>query len=754
MCKIKSYIKTVISLVGTVICVINCLNAQTDSVNVRHYDINLNIDNIISKGHTGNTYILFDLITDDNHEVQFDLLNQSIDSVYTGNTSVNEPAQKTKFTYNGKKVRFQIPQYTVKENYFAIVYYHGTSTVEKNTYAWGGMHYDNDIIYSMGVAFMDYPHNYARSWFVCNDTFTDKASYSLNISVDKDREAFCSGKFIGKEEFDTYDTYHYSLEQQVAPYLVAVTTGKFHTYSKTIHSNTYDYDIELVVKYINEKDLPNIEHNFSGIDKAFNALESHFGKFRFNRIGYCVTPKGSMEHVDNISLAKGAVADTSIEGVSNIVHELGHSWFGNLVTCETQEDMWLNEGWTTYSTRISLEAVYGEKKVKDYWRNKHQQVLEKLPLQEGIRSVTPVDSSLTYSSTVYDKGSMVAKTVQGYFGDEIFFDAVKAMLNNFEFKNYNSYQVRDFLASYTGDEKFKDFFNNLVFEDKQINYDMYQDSQGNCNFAFNYPEYEQVLTVPVQNKNGIICTDPDEELMTLNTDNFLSIDKEGTFNFPNAYSKIKIDNCKEPVEVRMTLHWAGASQNNLPQGTEKISKQHYWTLQTNEKTEEYAQKDKGNILLQLYYELNDSEFSFDSTLVKDYTSKDSVLLLFRYNVNTDWFAIPFSMPNSNKGYITTDFVHKGDYAFAKGDKTEVCLMENGKDDGKIKVFPNPSENMITVYCKDWKNTSVKAYDINGKNSFSVELNGKTTQYVFKEKGIYILNFENNKKIVSKKVIIK
>ena len=109
MQKINFQIKVVIAVFTAMFCQLVSVNAQTDSVNVKHYDINLNVDNIISKGHTGNTYILFDLITDDNHEVQFDLLNQSIDSVYTGNTSVNMPAQKTQFTYDGKKVRFQIP---------------------------------------------------------------------------------------------------------------------------------------------------------------------------------------------------------------------------------------------------------------------------------------------------------------------------------------------------------------------------------------------------------------------------------------------------------------------------------------------------------------------------------------------------------------------------------------------------------------------------------------------------------------------
>ena len=746
MQKINFQIKVVIAVFTAMFCQLVSVNAQTDSVNVKHYDINLNVDNIISKGHTGNTYILFDLITDDNHEVQFNLLNQSIDSVYTGNTSVNMPAQKTQFTYDGKKVRFQIPQYTVKENYFAIVYYHGASTVEKNASAWGGLHYDNDIIYSMGVAFADYPHTYARSWFVCNDNFTDKATYNINISVDKDKEAFCSGKFIEKEEYESFDTYKYSLEQEVSPYLVAMTIGKFYTYTKTIHSETYNYDIPLIVKYIYPQDSANVVHNFTGIEKAFNELEKHFGKFRFNRVGYCVTPKGSMEHVDNISLARGVIIDISIDAVSNIVHELGHSWFGNLCTCETAEDMWLNEGWTTYTTRLSLEAIYGEEKTKDYWRSKHRWVLEKLPSQEGILPVTPVDSTLTYSSTVYEKGSMVAKTLQGYFGDEIFFDAVKAMLDSFEFKNYNSYQVRDFLASYTQDNNFAEFFNNLVFEDHQINYDMYKDAEGECKFKFNYPEYENVLNVPAVYYNNVAYADLNETLMTLNTDNIIDLDTISLFKSADTYFQVKVTNIQTPKKLRSTLHWTGANDAALPYGVEKISSMHYWTIQCGD-------LDGLDCEFKFYFTLSANTTSFDSSLVHSYFGKDSIILLYRKDITQDWQAIPFTIPDRTTGFLSTSFTQAGDYAMARGDKQKVSLLQVNETECNIKIYPNPSDNLINIECKDWNKTTVKVFSQEGKLIDTFKLKKNNSVYKFKNKGVFVLKFENPNTNISKTVVI-
>ncbi|MGP1515028.1 MAG: M1 family aminopeptidase [Bacteroidales bacterium] len=745
--------KIFFTLFLSLFCASHNINSQTDSIDVQHYEINLNVDNIITKGHIGNTEIKFDLTTKQYNKVQFDLLNQTVDSVYVGNTTINIPIGKTEFSYDGNKLTFSIPNYPTLKNYIAIIYYHGTSTVEENEYAWGGLHYDENIIYSMGIAFLDYPHTYARSWFVCNDTFTDKATYTLNISVDKDKEAFCSGKFVEKQTKQDFDTYKYTIPQNISPYLVAITIGKFHTYTKNIHSQTYNYDIPLVVKYTNESDLPNIEHNFTGIEKAFNMLEQHFGRFRFNRIGYCITPKGSMEHVDNISLSRGAITDTSINGVSNIVHELGHSWFGNLATCVSEKEMWLNEGWATYSTRLSLEAIYGENKAKDYWRNKHEWVMKNLPLKEGIKSVTPIDSTLTYSSTVYEKGSMIAKTIQGYFPDSLFFYTIKAMLDSFEYKNYSSYQLRDFIASHTQDNNFKDFFNHLVFEDKQINYDLFENKNGDYEFRFNYSEYDSLLNIPITIFNSLVCADYEERLMTLNTDNALCIDTVGIFKFKNTYSQIKTLSTKDyngdnflPLCIRSTLHWTGPYQDSLPEGVEKISKQHYWTIQTTNINEVPLQ-------LQLYFELDNSSLSFDSTLVGGYFGKDSIILLHRNDINSPWEAIPFSMPNSNKGYLTTNFLQQGDYAMAVGDKNKVSLMNYNNIAQDIRIAPNPSNNITNIYCREWENTVLTAYKIDGIGVFEIKLTKQITPYQFKDKGMYILRFTNKNKTISKKVLI-
>ena len=91
---------------------IHAQGVQTDEIDVKHYEISLNIDNISVKHHFGYTRIDFDLKTNEHNIVEFSLQNQVVDSVFVGNTQVNTPPYKTNFTIDGNKVRFPLPDYT------------------------------------------------------------------------------------------------------------------------------------------------------------------------------------------------------------------------------------------------------------------------------------------------------------------------------------------------------------------------------------------------------------------------------------------------------------------------------------------------------------------------------------------------------------------------------------------------------------------------------------------------------------------
>lgn len=714
-------------------------------VDVLHYDINLNVDNQISKHHIGYTDIKM-LALENGNMVALMLKNHNVDSIVNMNNG-----SLIMYDYDNLNLNLNL-SYTAGDTLNIRIYYNGGQVVER----WGGIHYDANLIYTIGVAFEDYPHSYARSWFPVKEVFDDKATYNLNISVSNDKQARCTGMLDSLTNASDFTTYHYSVSQEIAPYLVSMTIADFYEYSSTIHS-VYG-DIPLTVHYLNPSTSNIIEEMFDRVPLAFDTLEKSFGRFAFNKVGYCVTPIGSMEHVDNISLASGAVTG-EINGMSNVIHELAHSWFGNNITCKTARDMWINEGWTSFTTRLSLSKIYGEQAARDFFRAKHEQVLTDVIRTEGYFPVAEPDSTQTYSSTVYDKGAEIALSLKEYIGDEDFFAAVRDMIDSFHFSNLTSEMLRDYLSERTGID-LTSFFDCMVFSASTPHYEIthkeflgrdaiitikqraYPDSTktiatSRIPVTFFDDEYHSIKNyvifngseatlhidnLPFEPTNAMI--DYDEEFMDLTTDYAQMIKtSDTTYIFPNTYFRLKTDNINDSSLVRATLHWIGQEEQQLPQGVNRLSNQHYWTI-------EGLNMNSENMHGLFRYEVASYSSAFDTTLAQEYTQRDSLILLYRRDKNSAWTHIPCSPITSNKGYMKTNFLFEGEYTMAMGDINAVGL--NDINTNPVKVYPNPTNNICNVECK--YSTDAILYNIDGK---------LLKQYKFK-KGINSLNLSEFK----------
>lgn len=762
-----------------VLCVVSLfgnISAQ-ENTDVLHYSINLDVNHKQTNSHIGYTKIDF-VVLEPLSSVCFMLKDQTIDSITTVDGDLLE------FEYSSPIVKINIGEHFANDTLSLKVFYHGSQVIENNSMAWGGIHYNNYLIYTLGVAFADYPHSYARSWFVAKDVFDDKATYDMHITVNNEVQAMCGGILNSISENEDSKTYHYVINQKISPYLVSMTVGDFKLYSNTYTSSLYNYSKPITVYYQKDEQQEVITNMFSNLYLAVDTLEKSFGKFPFNRISYCVTPKGSMEHVDNISLAEG-VLNNEINGMSNIVHELAHSWFGNIMTCSTQEDMWLNEGWTSFTTRLSLEAIYGKNKAKDYFRNIHQDVIKNVVKQEGYLPVSGIDSTLTYGSTVYDKGSLVALSLKTYIGDSLFFSAVKDMINDYSYKNISSVLVRDYLSEKTGID-LTSFFNTMVFSPSTPHYEIskkeFNGNSANISFLQRaYPDNSMTLThsripitfidenfetyttmaifdgdnatvsfdnLPFSPVNAMV--DLNEDFQDLTTDGFVIVDSTTKrYDIPNTYFRVMAEELQDSTFIRATLHWIGDSIEALPEGVNRISTQHYWTV-------EGVNMQSENLHGYFYYSTNaslfDSTLSLSSTVVKD-----SLILLYRPNKFSPWSAVPCSKATSSTGYLKTNILWEGEYVMAVGDKGLVSLNEEEKIYNDITVFPNPNNGICNIKCKDYKDISAKLYSIDGKFLEDIRLKNTQTKLdysKYKDKNFILMLYNCKTNSYKSKILIK
>src|SRR3954470_17738883 len=108
-------------------------------------------------------------------------------------------------------------------------------------------------------------------------------------------------------------------------------------------------------------------NTFSNIDTILNAYINAYGPYPFNKVGYVEIPFGSgaMEHATSIHIGKAFVDGTKTYETL-WAHELSHMWWGDKVTCETAEDMWLNEGFASYNEGFVRQVVAGTQGYKDW----------------------------------------------------------------------------------------------------------------------------------------------------------------------------------------------------------------------------------------------------------------------------------------------------------------------------------------------------------------------------------------------------
>ena len=160
---------------------------ESDTVDILHYDIHLDIFHLSQKKISGFTELQITPKVAALDRLKLDLLHLDVDSI-----QVNQ--QSLAWQYNDTLLHIPLPQnYTPQDTLQVRIYYHGQPVVDPT--GWGGFYFSNDSTYAfnLGVGFGDNPHNYGRVFFPCLDDFHDRASYDFHITTDLDKGAVCNG---------------------------------------------------------------------------------------------------------------------------------------------------------------------------------------------------------------------------------------------------------------------------------------------------------------------------------------------------------------------------------------------------------------------------------------------------------------------------------------------------------------------------------------------------------------------------------
>ena len=212
------------------------------------------------------------------------------------------------------------------------------------------------------------------------------------------------------------------------------------------------------------------KEHFKQVKPMLECFEEYFGQYPFINDGFSLveTPYLGMEHQSAIAYGnnylpgyngnKNFIAGLDFDYI--IVHETGHEWWGNSITTNDIADMWIHEGFCTYSEVIYVECMYGYETMLEYVNNQKRFVRNDKPI------VGPYNVNKKGSNDMYQKGSLMLHTLRNLINDdELWFSILKGISIDFKYKVLDGKDIIEYINRKV-DFNLSLFFNQYLFNSK------------------------------------------------------------------------------------------------------------------------------------------------------------------------------------------------------------------------------------------------------------------------------------------------
>ena len=285
----------------------------------------------------------------------------------------------------------------------------------------------------------------ARFWMPCVDTPTDKASAELFVTVPAGYVAASNGTLLGVTPAPGNTLiWHWKESHPIATYLISITASQFTI--STVPFARAAGDTIPVQYYVWPSDSAECAAYLPTVRAMIAGLGEIFGPYPFDKYGMtAIVPfgYGGMEHQTITTLNRYLKTDEKV-----VVHELAHQWWGDLVTCGTWKDVWLNESFATYAEALWTEQNGGREELRHYMHS----ALEHF--YYGSWQGGPYDPEgqgfNLFDDVVYSKGAWVLHTLRGVIGDSLFFSTLSRYRGLYAGKTATTEDLRAVVDTVTG----------------------------------------------------------------------------------------------------------------------------------------------------------------------------------------------------------------------------------------------------------------------------------------------------------------
>lgn len=288
----------------------------------------------------------------------------------------------------------------------------------------------------------------ARTLFPCFDQPNLKGIYTLEITAPNNWEVLCGAKEISKEEIGADTRHIFTPSDKMSTYLFSFVAGEF----ETVKQETKAFPMTMLYR---ETDKDKIDYStdsiFSLHEQAISFLETYTDyDFPFQKMDFAAIPGfqyGGMEHVgaiqyreDALFLDESATNNKKLSRAKLIAHETSHMWFGDLVTMNWFNDVWMKEVFANFMADKIVNPAFPDINhqlafMASHYPNAYgeDRTLGTNPIRQDLQNLSNAGS--LYGSIIYNKAPIMMRQLESVLGKETFKEGIQEYIKTFAHGN-------------------------------------------------------------------------------------------------------------------------------------------------------------------------------------------------------------------------------------------------------------------------------------------------------------------------------
>ncbi|MCP4093435.1 MAG: M1 family metallopeptidase [Planctomycetes bacterium] len=324
----------------------------------------------------------------------------------------------------------------------------------------------------------------ARFWFPCNDTPSDRATHTLTARVPRTWVTVAGGEFLSHEIDENRRTVvdSWKLDQQMPPYLFSFAAGPFVRIEDSWQGRT--------LWFVGEpKDGEMLRASFGETAKILTFFSEYTGfEYPFSKYAQVAVrdfPFGGMENVTNTIVTRNALHPFEYQEARPswglVAHEAAHQWFGDILTCESWPEAWLNEGFASYFKLLYQRERDGDavfQQAMGQTIDGYMNACRGEQLRALVKRDYRLPMDLFFDGTIYPGGAARLNLLRGMLGEGSFRAGLKLYLEQNAYSSVTSEDLRVALEQASG-EDLSWFFEQWVYSPGYPELDLAWNHRGN-----------------------------------------------------------------------------------------------------------------------------------------------------------------------------------------------------------------------------------------------------------------------------------